>query len=359
MKSGFVKIKVAHIVGSLNVGGAERFVIDLCSIQKQLTMKPAIISLGSPDDPLVNECKANNIPVASYGGGSLIKLLRVFFVLLKFDIIHIHSPHALKFLSYILPLLNKKIIYTRHGAGALEPAWILVHKKAKRFIDIITCVSQESLEVFHQTHGWTDIPSYVIDNGVLIKPLCSSIKESTKLHIGSVGRMIPLKNQLSLLRSIVLLPEEIQREVEVNFFGDGECLSQLKQFYQNNITNIAVNFHGMVSDRELIYSKIDVLVVTSETEGLSMVIIEAMANRIPVIATDVGGNPKLVINEQTGWLFSYNDDEKLSEYIQRINDDRQVIMDYGDSAFDYVSANFTINSAAKKYATLYANSEID
>ena len=88
-----------------------------------------------------------------------------------------------------------------------------------------------------------------IDNGVLIKPLCSSIKESTKLHIGSVRRIIPLKNQLSLLRSIVLLPEKIQREVEVNFFGDGECLSQLKQFYQNSITNIMVNFHGMVSDR--------------------------------------------------------------------------------------------------------------
>lgn len=354
MKNGFLKIKVAHIVSSLKVGGAERFVIDLCSVQKQLIMKPAIISLGSPDDPLINECKANNIPVASYVGGSLIKLFRVFLVLLKFDVIHIHSPHALKFLSYILPLLNKKIIYTRHGAAAFKkPAWILLHKKSKRFIDIVTFVSKEGLEVFQQSHDWKDIPSYVIDNGVLIKPLRSSIKESKKLHIGSVGRMVPLKNQLNLLESVALLPDEIQRDMEVHFFGDGECLSQLKQFHQNNITNVVVNFHGMVNDREFIYSNIDLLVVTSETEGLSMVIIEAMANRIPVIATDVGGNPKLVINGQTGWLFNYNDDEKLSEYIQRIIDDRQLIMEYGDNAFEYVSANFSIDSAAKKYSQLY------
>ncbi|AAZ26756.1 hypothetical protein [Colwellia psychrerythraea] len=70
MKSGCVKIKVAYIVGSLNVGEAERFVIDLCSIQKQSKMKPTIISLGSPDDIIVGESRVNNIPVASYDGGS-------------------------------------------------------------------------------------------------------------------------------------------------------------------------------------------------------------------------------------------------------------------------------------------------
>lgn len=352
MKKGSLKLKVAHIVGSLNVGGAERFVIDLCSTQKQSNMKPAIISLGSPNDPLENECKVNNIPVASYGGGSVIKILRVFIVLLKFDVIHIHSPHALKFLSLVLPFFNKKIIYTRHGAAPLAANhWQTLHLKLKKNIDAITFVSQEGLDNFQQQHHWQDKTNVVIDNGVLIVPIPK--KESKKLRLGSVGRMIPLKHQISLLKAVRLLIAETQKNIALHFFGDGECLSQLKLFHKNNIANVEVDFHGMVNDREFIYSNIDVLVVTSETEGLSMVIIEAMANRIPVIATDVGGNPKLVINEQTGWLFNYNDDEKLSEYIQRINDDRQLIIEYGDNAFEYVSANFSIDSAAKKYAQLY------
>lgn len=352
MKSGCVKIKVAHIVGSLNVGGAERFVIDLCSVQKQLNIKPGIISLGAPDEPLVGECKVNNIPVASYGGGSFIKMFRVLLVLLKFDVIHIHSPHALKFLSLLLPFLNKKIVYTRHGAAPLTAKhWLDLHVKANKYVDAITFVSQEGLDKFQAQHKWHNIPSLVIDNGVLIAPVAK--KRSEKLRIGSVGRMIPLKHQINLLNAVQRLPAKSQSNIALHFFGDGECLSVLKEFHQTEITNVDVNFHGMVSDRECIYSNIDVLVVTSETEGLSMVIIEAMANKAPVIATDVGGNPKLVINEQTGWLFNYDDDNKLAEYIQHCIDNRQLITEYGDNAFKYISANFSIESAAKKYLELY------
>jgi hypothetical protein len=67
MKNGFVKIKVADFVSSLNIAGAERIVIDLCSIQKQLTIEPVIILLESPDEPLVNECKTINISVTHNG----------------------------------------------------------------------------------------------------------------------------------------------------------------------------------------------------------------------------------------------------------------------------------------------------
>lgn len=352
MKSGCVKIKVAHIVGSLNVGGAERFVIDLCSVQKKLNMKPAIISLGNPDEPLVSECKVNNIPVASYGGGSLIKIFRVFFVLLKFDIIHIHSPHALKFLKLILPFLNKKIIYTRHGAAPLKAKhWLDLHVKLNKYIDAVTFVSQEGLDNFQAQHKWHNIPSLVIDNGVLIKPIMK--KASHKLRIGSVGRMIPLKHQISLLNAVQKLPEELKNNITIHFFGDGECLSLLKAYHQENMANVEVNFHGMVSDRELIYSNIDILAVTSETEGLSMVIIESMANKIPVIATDVGGNPKLVINAKTGYLFNFNDDEALCGHIQHFLSSRELVTVYGNNAFDYISKNFSIESAAKKYFELY------
>jgi glycosyltransferase involved in cell wall biosynthesis len=352
MKSVRVKIKVAHIVGSLNIGGAERFVIDLCSAQKKLDIKPAIISLGSPRDPLITECNTNNIPVASYGGGSLVKIFRVLLVLLKFDVIHIHSPHALKFLNSLLPLLNKKIIYTRHGASPLkQKKWSDLHLKASKYVDVITFVSQEGLNNFKGKHKWHNTPHLVIDNGVIISPITK--QKSDILRIGSVGRMIPLKHQISLLNAAQCLPVKSQNNIALHFFGDGECLNALKDFHQHNIANVNVNFHGMVSDRELIYSNIDVLVVTSETEGLSMVIIEAMANRIPVIATDVGGNPKLVISEQTGWLFEYDDNKQLSEYIQCFIDNPQLITEYGDNAFEYISANFSIDAAANKYIELY------
>jgi len=345
-------IKIAHIVGSLNVGGAERFVIDLCRAQKSLNIKPAIISLGHPSDPLISECQAGHIPVASYVGSSIAKIFRVFIVLLKFDVIHIHSPYALKFLHRLFPLLNKKIIYTRHGAAPLTAKhWVRLHAKVKKYISGVTFVSQEGLENFQAQHQWHNMPSVVIDNGVIISPVVK--KKSEKLRIGSVGRMIPLKHQISLLKAVERLSTESKNKIAIHFFGDGECLPALTQYHQEKIADVDVSFHGMVSDREFIYANIDVLVVTSETEGLSMVIIEAMANKIPVIASNVGGNPKLVIDDKTGWLFNYDDDAKLAEHIQRFFDERPLITKYGNNAFSYISDNFSIESAAKEYAKLY------
>ncbi|SEL71037.1 Glycosyltransferase involved in cell wall bisynthesis [Colwellia chukchiensis] len=347
-------VKVAHVVSSLQVGGAERFVIDLCEEQKNNHIQPVIVSLGEPGETLEQECRHFNTPAFSYANSLLIKLIKVFVQLRKCDVIHIHTPHALKFICPVLPLLNKKLIYTRHGAAALTGAqWLELHKKSQRYVDAITFVSQEGADNFHQAHGWQSTPSAVIDNGVLIQPIEKGNATASALRVGSVGRMIPLKNQISLLRAASLLPLSVQENLAIHFFGDGECVAHLQNYHKQQAWPVAVTFHGMVGDREQIYSNIDLLVVCSETEGLSMVIIEAMANKIPVIATNVGGNPKLVRNGETGWLFDYDDDEKLAILIQQMNDNRHLVAQLGDKAFNYISDNFSIQAAAKKYATLY------
>jgi glycosyltransferase involved in cell wall biosynthesis len=354
MKKKNYPIKVAHIIGSLNIGGAERFIIDLSMAQKNLNIKPAIISLGSPTDTLVSVCRAKNVAVASYSSGSYIKLCRVFIVLLKFDVIHIHSPHALKYLRLFLPLLKKKVIYTRHGASPYSTDyWLAFHKNIKKFVSAITFVSQEGKDNFHQAHGWEDVTSVVVDNGVLIDPVKKVAANKGMLRIGSVGRVIPLKNQIGLLKAVQRLPPTLQSNVEIHFYGDGRSLSDLKTFFKEQTPDLAVTFHGMVSDRELIYSSLDLLVVTSETEGLSMVIIEAMANSIPVIATNVGGNPRLVKHQKTGWLFEYDDDETLAEQITNLIDNKKLVDEIGANALSYIIENFSIESSAKKYAELY------
>jgi len=348
------RFKVAHVVTSLNMGGAERFVIDLCRTQKQEGGNPMIISLGQPGESLESECNNEGVTFFSSNFFTTFKLLQVYFHLKNVNVVHIHSPHALKFLRFIIPFLNKKIIYTRHGAAPLTAEhWRKLHMKIQPFVKATTFVSQEGMDNFHNMHHWRNTSSQVIDNGVLISPIKSQIRDSEKLRIGSVGRMVPLKNQLGLLKAVTLLPKNIQKNVEIHFFGDGECLNQLKIYNKENLPNTDVNFHGTVNDRELIYSSFDLLVVTSETEGLSMVIIEAMANKIPVIATNVGGNPKLVIPNETGWLFEYDNEHKLAEVLVSIDTDRNILESLGQKALNYISNNFSIESSAKEYAELY------
>jgi len=347
-------IKVGHVVGSLKIGGAERFVIDLCEVQKSNGKQPIILSLGQPGEALEAECHKLNTPVYSYSNSLVVKLFKVFLQLKKCNVIHVHTPHALKFIQPLLPLLNAKLIYTRHGAAPLAGAhWITLHKKLIKYVDVITFVSQEGLDNFQQVHKWNSVPNYVIDNGVLIQPINKNSTENSGLRVGSVGRMIPLKNQIALLRAASMLPEDVQKNLEIHYFGDGECMSDLQSFNNQQNWPVKVFFHGMVNDRHVIYSSFDVLAVTSETEGLSMVIIEAMANKIPVVATNVGGNPKLVVDDKTGYLFEYNDDEKLLDLLKGLAESHKLIDELGSNAFTYITEKFSLEATAKKYAELY------
>ncbi|OMH25667.1 glycosyltransferase family 4 protein [Motiliproteus sp. MSK22-1] len=348
---------VAHVVASLKVGGAERFVIDLCRSQAKKGLQPIIVSLGAADDLLVAEAATQNIPVTIITGSRSTKQLRMFLTLKKCQILHVHSPHSLKFMSFVLPLLRKKkIVYTRHGAAPLKANhWVRLHKHAARFINAIAFVSKEGADAFHSTHDWRNVPSLVIDNGVSIdqmrpEPLNS---EMGVLRLGSVGRMVPLKNQIGLLHAIALLDKQTRSGIEVHFFGDGDCLSDLKEYHSSNLNDINVVFHGMIKDRDKIYNSFDALVVTSETEGLSLAIIEAMVYQRAIIATDVGGNPRLVENDVTGWLIPYNDPNVLSGCIRRLMESPQLLAKLAQASRTKVLAEFSIDAAAMKYEELY------
>jgi len=335
---------VLHILSSLNIGGAERFVIDLAIEQRQsLKLNSAILSFGKEDDVLVAECIKNNIPVHFVKG----------------DVLHFHSPFTLLFTCYS-PILcrRKKVIYTRHGAEPFNQfKWRVMHKITHSIVDQITFVSNEGQTVFGQVNGWQSKPQSVVDNGILIPKenhRQTLDQQNLKIKLGSVARMVPLKNQICLLKAISLMPEVLANKFQVHFFGNGPCAELLKSVAAESAFPDNVYFHGMLVDREEIYKYIDVMVVTSEMEGLSIAILEAMARRIPVLATKVGGNPKLVQSNVTGQLFNYNDDKELSRLLTDIAENPQLIEKWGSEAYQLVEQDYSLETVAQKYMKLYS-----
>lgn len=357
MKSNRKNLKVLHIVSSLQIGGAERFVLDLCQVQQSRGIVTSIMSFGANNDPLKQACDDLNICVYNIEGNRLHKWIKVYKVIKNFDVIHFHSPYPLKLISILLPIFNnKRVVYTRHGADPLSAkSWKTLHKFVQKYVDAITFVSQEGANVFEQNHGWPEKSKNVIDNGVNLSCVKVDRTPSNLLRLGSVGRMVTLKNQISLLQAIASLPSEEQQSLEVNFYGDGPCLKELKLFKENNLVNVAIHFHGMVQDRNIIYSSIDALVVTSETEGLSLAIIEAMAYGCAVLASNVGGNPKLVEHDVNGWLFEYDDKQGLATYIQALEKDKSLLSVFGCEGRKKVERQFSLDNCATQYNDIYVN----
>jgi len=348
-------MKITHILTSLQIGGAERFVIDLCEVQKK-DHDVCILSYGKPKDLLMGVCNLKKIPVRLINTNIFRRNLSGFYYLKDRDIIHIHSPHALK--TTLLPLLllfYKKIIYTRHGEGEfIETYWILLHKIAQFFINHITFVSEKGKQIFWTTQQLINLPHHVIENGVSTENVEKiKNKDTHKLRIGSVGRMVKLKHQISLLQALQHLQEKIRADIEIHFFGDGECLTELEEFSKTNQLENRIVFHGLVTDRSLIYNNIDVLAVTSETEGLSLAIIEAMAYSCPVLATSVGGNPRLVLSGETGYLFAYNDVNELAALMEKLVNDKPLLKELGTKAKKHINEHFSLQNTAQKYLQLY------
>ncbi|MCD1598302.1 MULTISPECIES: glycosyltransferase family 4 protein [Rheinheimera] len=348
---------VIHVVSSLKVGGAERFVIDLCQEQVGQGLNVAILSFGLAEDTLVSVCHEHQIPLTITNGKGWRAQKQRLQLLTRFDVIHVHSPAALKSLVFHLFLLkHKKLIYTRHGAAPLnKPHWIRLHRFARRFIHAITFVSAEAKHSFAH-HGWHKVPQYIIDNGVRLPPEVltddRNAAHNDVLRLGSVGRMVKLKSQLSLLQAVSQMDNDSQSQIEIHFFGDGELRSQLETFHQQHHALRAV-FHGMEINRQNIYPHIDALVVTSSTEGLSMVILEAMAYGKPVIATNVGGNPMLVKPGKTGFLYEFNDIDELSSLISALQQRAQDRVKLGRQAREWVEQQYSLTRTAGQYLELY------
>ena len=189
MISDIKELKVLHIVSSLQIGGAERFVLDLCQVQQSNGLKASIMSFGSNSDPLKLVCDELNIIVFTIEGNRLQKWMKIYNIVKDFDVIHFHSPYPLKLMSILLPLFKRKrVVYTRHGADPLSArSWKTLHRVVQSYIDDITFVSQEGADIFESNHGWLDKPKKVVDNGVNLSSVNVAREPSQLLRLGSVG----------------------------------------------------------------------------------------------------------------------------------------------------------------------------
>ena len=97
----------------------------------------------------------------------------------------------------------------------------------------------------------------------------------------------------------------------------------------------------------------DAYVLPSICEGMSNTILEAMASALPVIATRAGGNPELVKEGETGWLFQPRDVEALSSFVQQIVEDLALRTRVGEAGYRRVVEQFSISQMIERYRELY------
>jgi glycosyltransferase involved in cell wall biosynthesis len=279
------------------------------------------------------------------------------------DILHTHGYKANSYGLKASKATTTKIVATSHnwpGKSIMLRAYAALDKLQLRYFDHICPVSEAVASALERAL----IPRRkitVVQNGIDVDRFSAgvpSLKESVryngKLVVGYVGRLVEGKGLDVLLRAA---KELIQRmtNVEFVFVGEGPKRESLQTLAARLGVHDHVSFMGPRSDLPDLYASFDVFVLPSLREGMPLVVLEAMAARKPVVATRVGAIPTVVTDEQTGLLVHPGSAEELQRAIHRFLSGPDMCHQFGERGHDLVKRQFSSQSMAECYLTVYGN----
>ena len=157
----------------------------------------------------------------------------------------------------------------------------------------------------------------------------------------AVGRLSFEKGHADLLHAVPALPPAVLRDLRVVFAGDGPELLPLQQLAAKLGLGETVVFAGLRKDVSPFYAAATVLALPSHTEGSPNVVLEAMAARVPIAATAVGGVPEILTDQQSGLIVPPRDPAAMTAALTRLLQDAGLRARIAAAAVERVEASFT------------------
>ena len=247
--------------------------------------------------------------------------------------------------------------FTMHGVSETDyPAGVLLGRKIEA-ADFVICASW-----FMQAQGLRTVgvdqwhKFHIVRCGVETRALPARSKTGRTARVMiCVGRLSPEKGHAGLLQAFASL--ERARDVQLFLVGDGPSRSELERLAREHLISERVHFLGSMSEAATLaeIADADLLALPSFLEGLPLVLMEAMALGVPVVAPRVAGIPELVDDGRNGLLFTPSNWGELADRLSRLLDDPALCARLAARARKTVSSEFDIRLAAAKLSQLFGS----
>ncbi|MFA6503379.1 MAG: glycosyltransferase [Patescibacteria group bacterium] len=383
------------MVTSQDWGGAQAYVFNLAKSLKDKGL-PVVVCAGGRGE-LSEKCResdlefinlkwmARNInPLNNFL--SLFKLIQLF-RRLKPQAVHLNSTMMGVIGSLAARLTSvPQTIYVAHGWVFNEklPSWkksfyITIEKLSTRWKNVIICINpQEELQAkslnFKPRDKFITIPNGIdVDKfekelmskaeaiealyplplsptmqgkGVLRKPLScfcgrgvggEGVAMEERMRVGTVANAYPAKNLISYL-DVCSAVHEKNHEIKFIIIGDGPQMSELRQKHAALKQESYVFLAGRRMDAPKLYRAFDIFVLPSTKEGMSITVLEAMAAKVPCVATDVGANKWML--DDAGMVVQPNNNNALAEAILKLSNDCSLHTSLAAKAYERVKQRF-------------------
>jgi sugar transferase (PEP-CTERM/EpsH1 system associated) len=353
-----------HLVYSFGFGGMEVGVAKLANALDPATVAVSICS-GKPSEQLKYRLRpeVGFFELGRRPGndpGLIVRLARV----LRRERPHILHTHG--WATIVEGLLAARLasvpvlIHGEHGTLELRPFNRRVQRWAWGRATRVIAVSSRLAERMEQHIGFPAARIHVIRNGVDTVRFTPALRPEARaefgfgpddLVLGTAGRLVPVKDQATLLRAWALL-----RQRGVQFTGVIAGRGALKDELEGLAATLGldnVRFLGNRPDVERVMAALDVFILSSVSEGLSNTIQEAMASGLPVVATHVGGADELVVPEETGLLVPASSPEAMADALARVVADPARRVQMGHASRHRAEEVFALDGMVRNYTQMY------
>ncbi|WP_439535597.1 TIGR03088 family PEP-CTERM/XrtA system glycosyltransferase [Methyloversatilis sp.] len=367
-------LQIVHVVYSFRVGGLENGVVNLINRLPADRFRHRIISLTRSDPAFVGRLQQPveciDLDKQPGHGLKLFGQMRTLLRALRPDVVHTRNLAALEM---ALPAWAAGVpvrIHGEHGRDVEDPVgdvkkYQWMRRAYRPFVTHYVALSRDLENYLVSRVGVPQGRVTRICNGVDHRRFMSSSARALPADapfgndglciVGTVGRMQAVKNHLGLVRAFARLRsggDEAAQRLRLVIVGDGPVRPQVEALVDELGLREVVWLAGERSDVPALMQGMDVFVLPSLAEGISNTVLEAMASGLPVIASDVGGNPELVDPGVTGFLVPPADTEAWADAMRRLaTGDAASRM--GQAARLRVEQEFSLDRMVGQYQALY------
>jgi glycosyltransferase involved in cell wall biosynthesis len=174
--------------------------------------------------------------------------------------------------------------------------------------------------------------------------------------IGTVGALRLEKNQLRLVCAFARLARECPA-ARLFIVGDGPLLEPMKRKAASSGIENLVTFVGRTDDPSEYYQLMDIFALSSDTEQMPLVVLEAMAAGLPVVSTDVGDVRKMLTAANRKWVCPMNDQDAYCDALRELTQSRNLRSELGRLNRDKCLAKYSMERMLRTYISLFQQSK--
>ncbi len=345
-----MKPRVVHLINSLySFGGAERLICEFVRINQE--SPPAVILIWNAKPSLLDNFSDKGVDVAVLLPPRISQLKRAKAMLEASDIVHVHLSPA----QLLGCLLNKPKLFTQHNSWNRRRSIPMIRRLDRLIYACYDRVVGVSRAVTHDIMSWCDgTPDRfrTVVNGIDLcrfsatpRPWVDRLAKG-EIRIGMVARFTANKDHACLLRALARLPDRFS----LDLVGAGRLEDRLRATVSALGIENRVRIHSILDDMPAFYRSIDLYVHSSRFDGFSLVVAEAMAAGVPVLASDIDGLRDTVGNAEQ--CFVPGDDAQLAKLITSVCASKESFEGLARRGVIWAH-NFSSSRMASEYWRLY------